>query len=283
MSYLAIILFPPFSLLAGFCILSFVTDGGVSFNESLNKFTYLENKAVRSMRMQLSRKPAIHILFMGNSFTGGLPEMLESVADSDAASPFWLHAESAVGDQYLARKWTDLNEHKMLESRHWDYVVLQENSAWALSPERISDTYVAVGQWNGAIRQISAKPLLYETWSDKPGSRNYMADGSPLSEQKSDMAQQIINEQTTSLANAYDIPVVPIGQYMTYARQQPNAPDLYSTDYHHPSPGGFYFVALLFYRYFTGRTLDGVTYTPRELTTEEARWLIAIADQMPSP
>jgi hypothetical protein len=225
----------------------------------------------------------VSILFIGNSFTFGndLPGMLVQVASSDATNKVQLEVHSAtVGGATLNYMFHNPEAASLFRQQHWDYLVLQEQSEWTGSRERIADTYSAVNTWNQAARQMGTTPVLYETWADQPGSTLYTDRNSYFFGQTPEQVQPNIDAQSSALARHFQIAVVPVGSYWAYAEKQPNAPNLYAPDHHHPSAAGTYLTALAFYRFFTGNTLAHVTYRPRELTPDQGQFLIGIVSQL---
>ncbi len=224
----------------------------------------------------------VSVLFIGNSFTfvNDMPGKLIQIASSDATNKVQLEVYSVTkGGAGLAYMFQNAKARDALKLQHWDYLVLQEQSEWTGSQARIEQTYSAVNSWNQAARQAGTKPILYETWADKAGSPFYTEKDSYFFGQNSNQVQGNIDAQSTALAQRFDMTVVPVGNYWVYAEKQPDAPELYATDYHHPSVAGAYLTALLFYRALTGNTPSNVTYKPPELTPEQAQFLIGIASK----
>ncbi len=224
----------------------------------------------------------VSVLFIGNSFTyiHDIPGKLIQIASSDATNKIQLQVRSVTkGGAGLAYMFLNAEAQNAFTSQHWDYLVLQEQSEWTGSQARIEGTYAAVDKWNQAARQAGTTPMLYETWADKAGSPFYTEKDSYFFGQNPDQVQETIDVQSSALAKYFDMAVVPVGNYWAYAEKQPNAPELYEADYHHPSVAGAYFTALIFYRVFTGNTPSHVTYRPPELTREQAQFLIDIVSK----
>jgi hypothetical protein len=224
----------------------------------------------------------LKILFIGNSFTyvNDLPAMLVQIASSDSTNTIQMEVQSTTGTAaHLLRMWEDGVSLPLLQSKHWDYVVLQEHSCWICTQKDIDETYSSMNQWVWAAGSVSAKPVFFETWSDKAGNRIYTDPHYVLYGQDPDKVQQTIHTYAANLAKSYQMDVVPVGDYWAYVRAQPGAPELYSGDLHHPSPAGTYLADLLFYRYFTGNMPGHVTYRPPDLTPEQAQLLISDVSQ----
>jgi len=240
--------------------------------------TVASKAAVSNVAGEPSR--TVSIFFVGNSFTyvNDMPGMLLQVASSDASNKVRLEVRSLTrGGATLNYLFHNIRPSNVLTQQHWDYVVLQEQSEWTGSQERITETYSAVNQWNQAVRQIGAKPVLYETWADKAGSPTYTDKDSYFFRQSSDRVQENIDAQSSALAGHFDMSLVPAGRYWAYAEKQSKAPELFAADYHHPSVAGSFLTALIFYRFFTGNAPTRVTYRPPELTPDQAQFLIDVA------
>ena len=224
----------------------------------------------------------VSVLFIGNSFTfvNDIPGKLIQIASSDDTNKIRLEVSSVTkGGADLAYMFQNAEAHNALKLQHWDYLVLQEQSEWTGSQARIEQTYSSVNNWNQAARHVGAKPILYETWADEAGSPFYTEKDSYFFGQNPDQVQENIDAESTTLAQHFDMAIVPVGNYWAYAEKQPNAPELYAVDHHHPSIAGTYLTALIFYRVFTGHTPSNVTYRPPELTPEQAQFLIEIASK----
>ena len=218
--------------------------------------------AMRSRAASHVAKP-VSLLFIGNSFTftNDLPAMLVNIASSDPAGDPGLEVQaSTVAAARLAQHWADGGALKVLRSRHFDYAVLQEQTAWALHPQAIEDTYGAMFNWNVAVLAAGSKPLFFETWADPDGSDQYTGDARNLwFGLTRASAQRIIDAQTEKLSQTYKLPVAWVGQAFERAASTPRAPDLFGPDRHHPSRAGTYLAALTFYRHLTGRPGTGLS------------------------
>jgi len=224
----------------------------------------------------------VSVLFIGNSFTyvENMPGMLVQIASSDPTNRIRLEVYAVTkGGASLAYMFQSAAARDALKLQHWDYLVLQEQSEWTGSQPRIAQTYAAVTEWTQAAKQIGAMPVFYETWADKAGGDFYTDKDSYFFGQNPDQVQENIEVQSKALAQHFGMPLIPVGNYWAYAEKQANAPDLYATDRHHPSIAGAYLTALMFYRVFTGNKPANVIHWPRELTAEQAQFLIGIASK----
>jgi len=83
------------------------------------------------------------------------------------------------------------------------------------------------------------------------------------------------SKKVAALLNASE---VPIGNYWLYAMGKDAKIELYSEDGSHPSVVGSYFIALIFYRYFTARPLDDVDYFPSEIKADDVKMIKLLAE-----
>jgi hypothetical protein len=133
-------------------------------------------------------------------------------------------------------------------------------------------------QLERGIRQVGAKPVVYETWARKPGSAWYDAKkypgagfGDPA------YMQDQIDKVTKDYAAEIGASIVPVGDFWAACRDLPGMPELYNPDGTHPSMAGDYLIALLFYRALTGHALAHISFVPANLSAEEAQLLIKCA------
>lgn len=226
----------------------------------------------------------IRILFIGNSFTlqNNLPQMLVDVASSDVTNTVQLEVRSVLKSAVnLTQIWNQTKALDVLKSEHWDYLVLQDQSCWVCSRSDIDEASSAFNEWVWAASNVSAKPVLFETWSDEAGNRIYTDRHYILYGLNPDDVQQTIHNDSEAMANSYHMAVVPVGDYWGYIRKQPGAPNLYDTDRHHPSRAGTFLAALLFYRFFTHNGFDHIAFVPRDMTAEDVKTLIKLIQQYP--
>ena len=120
---------------------------------------------------------------------------------------------------------------QILNSRHWDVVVLQGQSREAIDPDLKDGFENIVRLYAKEIRSKDAEPVLFMTWaySDKPAMT----------------AQQV--RAFKHLGKKLDIMVIPVG--LAFERAKKMNPDvvLHNEDRIHPSLEGTYLAAAVFY------------------------------------
>lgn len=219
------------------------------------------------------------VLFIGNSYTffNNMPEMMVNIAgsDPDNKTRFIVQAVTRSGFR-LADHWEDGVALKLIYSRHWDYVVLQDQSTWALNPNWTHTAFLSAGKFNDEIKKIGAHTLLFTTWPKQPDSKWYETTEYGDARNPSYMQQQF-NQKNAQLAQKLGAVVIPIGGYwMSILDKQPDYP-LYLKDGTHPNLAGTYLTAMIFYRYFVGYNPQHITYLPYGLQQERADYLKSVA------
>ena len=219
------------------------------------------------------RKQTRDVLFIGNSFTffGDAPAQLVNLASSDGESPLRLRVSAVTAsDASLAQDWRRGDALRMLASRHFDFVVLQEQSGWPFFPADRASTYAAASLWANTIRAAGATPLLMETWSDRADSDAYRA-GWWSQGYTPETAQARIAEATQQLGDSQSIRVLHVGSRLRDIAASPGAPAMYSADGHHPSEAGAWISALTIYQIVTGRGVTDPGYHPASVSEEGRR------------
>src|SRR5437660_1590968 len=79
-------------------------------------------------------KDEINVLFIGNSLTyyNDLPKMVAALAKADKQRPLH-HERETPGGCTFEKHWKDGKALAKIQSRKWDYVVLQDNSQGPLT------------------------------------------------------------------------------------------------------------------------------------------------------
>lgn len=224
----------------------------------------------------------IGILFIGNSYTHGnnMPRMLANIASSDPGSDVVLEIRSVTkAGGTLAAHLQDPRAMEMLKSRKWDYVVLQEQSLWAMRPETVEQTAADVRTWVDEIKKTGAKPVFFVTWARQPGSfwytdRKYGYLKSPQ------YMQEQLDEKSDALAGQLGLETVRVGGAFAAAQALNRKWPFFEADSSHPSPAGSYLAALMFYQSLAGRSPAGTTHVPSGVSAEAAAQLRTVAASM---
>jgi hypothetical protein len=211
----------------------------------------------------------IHILFIGNSFTNrnDLPGMIAALARAGKQHRL-ICQRSLHGGYTLEKHWNEGKALEKIQSRKWDFVVLQAQSHAALLNRDSMLKHALL--FDAAIKKNGAKTILYMTWADqeRPGD------------------QGTISLAYLDLSRALRSRIAPVGMAWAAALKQDRKRVLHAKDKHHPNVTGTYLAACVFYATIYGKSPEGLpghvkTKSRRParcpLTDEEARPLQAIA------
>ncbi len=197
------------------------------------------------------QKDVTEVLFVGNSFTffWNMPEMVEAMA-KDQDIPLITRQSTISGSNleqhYKEEKGTESK--KIIEKENYDYVILQDHSSGTIgSPERFREYSTKMAE---LARSNGAEPLFFTTWAYK---------SNPL-------MQTEIEKAYTEIAQKLKSRTVPVGAIFLKANEMRPDMEMYFDD-KHPSHEGSYLIALIFYKYLTGHSVESI---PDRLTTKDA-------------
>jgi len=225
-----------------------------------------------------SRK--IDVLFIGDSyvFVDNLPKMLTDVASSDPSNTVEIETQSVTrGGTPLSGLLAAGDATNMINARHWDYVVLQEQSTWYLDEDQVDKTFDAAASFAHVIRAVGAAPVIFMTWIREPGSQWYQPPY--IAEiQSPEHMQTLLDNATTLLGTSIDAPVVLVGDAWASVLKNDRALSLYQSDGSHPTPAGTYLAALMFYHFLTHNQVDQVAYLPDGVSPADNAYLRQVVD-----
>lgn len=185
---------------------------------------------------------SLAVLFVGNSYTNrnDLPGLLEQLAL--AGSPSWkLETQRVIANgMSLKTHWNRWIATKLIRSRRWDYVVLQDQSTMGLKNPAQLKEYVA--KFDVECRGNGARTALYLTWA-----RKHALD-----------RQREITAAYEEAARDIGAIVVPVGvAWQRVIKLQPKLA-LHVWDRSHPSLAGSYLAACVFYATLIGQSPVGL-------------------------
>lgn len=222
----------------------------------------------------------IDVLFIGNSYTffNDLPKILEKISESDSSKSTKIKTNSStIGGAGLKQLWDNGEALKLVKSKQWHSVILQNNSVWPMFEDSKRDSFAAAPLWNQAISPFSKNIVLYGTWARKPNSSWYTNPDSKFLQSAEYMQAQLDSNSKILAEKLGAKAIIPTGTYFLFtASKYPNL-NLYNADNTHPSLAGSYLVALLFYRHFSGSDLKNISYAPDGIKSEDAKLLREIA------
>ena len=171
-----------------------------------------------------------------------------------------LHYESETPGGYtLEKHWQDRKAVSRIQSGHWDFVVLQDQSE---APLLRCDAMFEYGKKFAAeIKQQRAKTILYETWAlqNKPEQ------------------QTVISQAYAGLSKQLNARLAPVGDAWQIALRSDPKLVLHDADHKHPNATGTYLAACVFYATLYGQCPEGLPGQIGGLTNAEAQRLQAIA------
>ena len=177
-------------------------------------------------------------LFIGNSFTArnDLPGLVAQLVAAGGKGELGCELISISG----APLRTHLNKgeaHKRMQSQHFDYVVLQEQST--LPIKNAARCLENIRDFDALIRKAGARTVLYMTWARRNAPQT----------------QDALSTAYIEAGSATGAIVVPAG--LAWQRCLQDHPDilLHDKDQSHPNPAGSYLAACTFYAaLFLGRS-----------------------------
>lgn len=189
---------------------------------------------------------ALAVLFIGNSLTAAndLPQLVERIARAAGVS---IDVAAVAKPNFsLEDHWNDGEAARVIASRRWDVVVLQQGPS-ALPESRVLLIEFA-RRFNAAIRASHARPALYMVW--------------PSSQRSTDFPG--VSESYRAAAHAIDGLLAPAGDAWRAAWRRNPKLDLYGPDGFHPSRTGSILAAMTIVRCVSGRLpasirVDGTT------------------------
>lgn len=208
----------------------------------------------------------MRILFLGNSFTyfHHMPQLFETMARNSSfdvsvktvtEGGFWL-------DQFLdGMTETGKLADKALAEPHWDYVVLQGQSAEpALERQRFLR---AAKKLCAKIHGAGAAPVFYQTWSYESGSDKLASTGMDYSE-----FYEALKEGYHQASVENHGVLVPVGDVFYHLNQPIGSLQFMTRDAHHPNLLGSYAAAMCFYKLLL-KTTHVPLWRPEGITQQQ--------------
>jgi len=203
---------------------------------------------------------AMHVLFIGNSYTyvNNLPQMIADLARAGHQRPLKFDMETP-GGYTLEQHWTGGKAATKIAARHWDFVVLQEQSMRPLDNPKLMFDYAA--RLDSEIKKQGVRTLLYQTWARQAVIGR----------------QEELNKAYLDLGRVLNACVVPVGMAWEGALGDDPQLALYSADKSHPTMAGTYLAACVFYATIYDKSPEGLPGKIGGLGNDEAKRLQVIA------
>ncbi|MBD2519384.1 SGNH/GDSL hydrolase family protein [Nostoc sp. FACHB-973] len=188
-------------------------------------------RQVKVNSLPISEQQAIRVLFIGNSYTyfNDLPWLTQQLAESAKETKTLQTEMVVVGGATLKSHWKRGEALKVLKAKHWDYVVLQEQSTLPITNPQ--EMYKYASLFDGEIKRVNSQTVFYLTWA----------------RQNQPETQQILTDSYMRIAKELKAKVAPVGIAWQKVQEANPKLNLYSSDQSHPSPIGSYVAACVFY------------------------------------
>lgn len=206
-------------------------------------------------RGELSGGVRPSVLFIGNSLTGDVPDLFSALA------PEGVEIEKVVEDgQTLKGHWEKGQARRLIESRKWDFVVLQEESTRPLADDAGMRHYARL--FNTEIKKGESRTVLFMTWTKRhePG------------------LQPQVTRAYRELGAELGAAVAPVGSAWAYAQEKNPALQLHAPDSNHAAAPGAYLASRVLYSSIFGRS-EMNPRPPEGLSFEAAHFLDSVAER----
>jgi hypothetical protein len=198
----------------------------------------------QALLTRVSSKPILAVLFVGNSYSFGLPKAFSLLATSHGKQVRCGH--STFGGWTLEQHADSDSTLKKIREGHWDIIVFQEQSEIpAMEPEkRALLMFPPLKKLAHEARTHGAIPVLFQTWGRRDG------DAQRTSDTFLTMNQRLREGYHTASKNANGLVVVPVGDAWEREFTAGQGSVLFSEDGSHPSDLGNELIAQAFYQCF---------------------------------
>jgi len=222
-----------------------------------------------SCSYDIDKTDPIKILFIGNSYTyyNDMPKMLECISASNGVA---IKVSMIVkGGETIKGHWKKGNALNSIKNNNWDFVVLQEQSLWALFPYSRKRFFEYASLFATEIEKTGARPVFFVTWAREPNSNWYNKHKLADVLKNYDNMQYLINYNYQKMADNTGGLIVPVGDYWNNVNS--SGLSLYINDGSHPNIHGSYLTALVFYKYLISQNTNGEIWKPKSITVNELR------------
>lgn len=190
---------------------------------------------------RVEASPTLAILFVGNSYSFGVPKAFSKLAAAAGRSVRIGH--STFGGWTLKRHAAEESTLKKIREGHWDIVVLQEQSEIPAKPagERAAEMFPPLRQLVVEVRRHGAIPVLYQTWGRRDGDPHVPHDDFTR------MNRRLREGYQAAARDAGGLMVVPVGDAWEREILAGNINELFLADGSHPTQRGSDLIAAVFF------------------------------------
>ena len=230
------------------------TKTGMRFNRKILQVLILSSGLLFFVSSQclVFANDLTRVLFVGNSyvFFNDLPKIFADIAGykgyevetSTATGPGWTLAKHASSLETLSK----------INSKRWDYVIIQEQSTLPVMKDQCGDRMLpAASKLVSAINKKGATPILFMTWGRRDGLKeNGFKDFSSM--------QNELSVCYLRVAKTLKVAVAPIGDTWLNAKNGAPLLDFWNPDNSHPNLTGSYLAACVLYAVIFQDSPEGI-------------------------
>lgn len=200
--------------------------------------------ARKELTERVHAKQELAILFVGNSYSFGVPRAFSKLAAA-AEQPVRV-GHSTFGGWTLERHAVDDSTQKKIREGRWDIVVLQEQSEIPAksAKERAAQMFPPLRQLVTEVRIHGAIPVLYQTWGRRDGDSHVLHDDFTA------MNRRLREGYQAAARDAGGLVVIPVGDAWEREIVAGHRNDLFMPDGSHPTQRGSELIAAVFYETF---------------------------------
>ncbi len=194
----------------------------------------------------VKEKGELAVLFVGNSYSFGVPKAFSKLATAHGKSVRVGHA--TYGGWSLKQHSANEPTLRKIRDGHWDVVVLQEHSeipSWS-PKKRDAAMFPPLRALVTEVRKTGALPVLYQTWGRRDGEKGHFHDDFHA------MTARLRAGYQAAATNAGGLLVVPVGDAWEKEYSAGRGASLFVEDGSHPTAGGNELTATVFYKAFFG-------------------------------
>lgn len=190
-------------------------------------------------RIREKREPAM--LFVGNSYSFGVPKALRKLAEQRGRR--MRIEQAATGGWTLARHAETEETLRKIREGSWDVVVFQEQSRIPSlpGPQRQAAMTGPLRKLVVTARTSGAIPVLYQTWGYRNGDSKRAGDDFHA------MTRRLREGYREAAAKAGNLVVIPVGDAWEREVHAGKAEKLFMPDGSHPTPVGNALTAKVFF------------------------------------
>lgn len=204
-------------------------------------------EARAELSRQVNASPELAVLFVGNSYSFGVPKAFAKLAASrgkkvrvaQATQSGWTLAKHAASEATLEK----------IRGGKWDVIVIQEQSRIpSLSSRKVAASmHPPLVRLVEEVRSRDAIPVLYQTWGRRDGDPRVKGDDFVA------MCRRLRSGYRSASEAAGGVVIVAVGDAWVKTGANGGQRALFMPDGSHPSPSGDRLTAEVFYQCFFGK------------------------------